>query len=579
MKKSIINLGNKYLFWIGLCGVVLSLLPYLILGERAIIPYHDQLDGELLAYLFQAKYLFDGRGIIPEFLGGAAKSALIPPAPLAVLLFKVLPPFAAYVLLQAVGQVVAYVGMFRLAQVVSDRKGLALVAALLYAFLPFLPVYGLSQYGMPLLLLSISYLYQGERTGRSLAYVACYAALSSLVLCGFAWIGLWGVALVWTLFRKKRKVHWGFPLGFGVLCGVYLAENLTLLAQILGWGKDFVSHKSEYVLAGDDFVPTFWNYLLYNGEHSQDSHVLIACFVPVVLLAFVLLRKKVEQGVASKMKHLLMVLAMLVGLCLMAALWDCGAFVPVKERLGTLGTLQLDRVLWLAPMLWMLVLVFAGDILWDMEAKIKGAVKYILYGTFFMVLGCLGVLTLKESLVKPCVQKVLRPDYNAISYSDYLAVGVMEQVKEFIRQEQGMLPDEYKVASLGIDPAAALYHGFYCVDGYSNNYDLEYKHAFREVIAPELDKSEYLKGYFDDWGNRCYLYSSECPGYYTIEKGGFFFQNLELNTTALKGLGCDYMLSAAYIMNAEQTGLVLLREEAFETPDSYYRIFVYGLSE
>ncbi len=579
MKKYLIILEKKYLFWIGLCGVVLSLFPYLLLGESSIIPYHDQLDGELLAYMFQAKYLFDGRGIIPEFLGGAAKSALIPPAPLAVLLFKVFTPFVALVLMQGIGQVTAYIGMFRLAELVSERKGIAFVAALLYSFLPFLSVYGLSQYGMPLLLLSIYYLYKGEKTGRSLAYVACYAAMSSLVLCGFAWLGLWAISLVVSVCRKKQKVHWGFPVGFCVMCVVYLAENLTLLGQILGLGKEFVSHKSEYVLEGEGFLSTFCNYLLYNGEHSQDSHVWIISLTAVVLSVFVLGHKKAAWNVTGKIKHLLLVLAVIVGLCLVAALWDCGAFIPVKEMLGTLGTLQLDRVLWLAPMLWILVLVFVGDILWSMASGMKGAAKYILYGTFLMVLGCMGVLTLKESLVKPCVQKVLRPDYNAISYSDYLAMGVMEQVEEFIRQEQGRLPHEYRVASLGIDPAAALYHGFYCVDGYSNNYDLEYKHAFREVIAPELDKSEYLKGYFDDWGNRCYLYSSECPGYYTIEKGGFFFQDLELDTAALKKLGCDYVLSAAYIMNAEQTGLVLLREEAFETSDSYYRIFVYGLSE
>jgi hypothetical protein len=133
------------------------------------------------------------------------------------------------------------------------------------------------------------------------------------------------------------------------------------------------------------------------------------------------------------------------------------------------------------------------------------------------------------------------------------------------------------VACLGIDPAAALYHGFYCIDGYSNNYSLEYKHSFREIIATELDKSEYLSAYFDEWGNRCYLFSAECPGYYMIEKGSFYFQNWSMNTEAFRNMGGEYIISAAYIADADECGLTLLREEPFETGDSYYRLYLYGL--
>lgn len=133
------------------------------------------------------------------------------------------------------------------------------------------------------------------------------------------------------------------------------------------------------------------------------------------------------------------------------------------------------------------------------------------------------------------------------------------------------------MVSLGIDPAAALYHGFYCLDGYSNNYSLDYKEQFRKLIAPELDKSAYLTQLYDDWGNRCYLFSSECPGYYTIKKHGFFFQDYQVNTGALYEMGGRYLLSAAWIQNAEEQGLSLLNETPFETNDSYYCIYIYEL--
>ena len=123
----------------------------------------------------------------------------------------------------------------------------------------------------------------------------------------------------------------------------------------------------------------------------------------------------------------------------------------------------------------------------------------------------------------------------------------------------------------------ALYHGFYCLDGYSNHYSLDYKHKFRRIISPELERSEYLKNYFDQWGNRCYLFSSECPGYYTIEKNGFSFQDYRLDGAAVREMGGRYLLSAAYIQNATSQGLKLLNETPFETQDSYYRIFVYEI--
>lgn len=131
---------------------------------------------------------------------------------------------------------------------------------------------------------------------------------------------------------------------------------------------------------------------------------------------------------------------------------------------------------------------------------------------------------LMESNLKPNVQKLINRDYAAMSFRDYYAIGVLDQVQQYIRENYGEEPEEYRVVSLGIDPAAALYHGFYCLDGYSNNYDLNYKHRFRRIIAPELNKSEYLADNFDHWGNRCYLFSAECPGITPLKRADFIFR-------------------------------------------------------
>jgi hypothetical protein len=57
-----------------------------VFGKGTVISYHDQLDGEMLAYIEKAKRFFQGN-ILPEFMGGTLKTALTLPAPAFVLLF------------------------------------------------------------------------------------------------------------------------------------------------------------------------------------------------------------------------------------------------------------------------------------------------------------------------------------------------------------------------------------------------------------------------------------------------------------------------------------------------------------
>jgi hypothetical protein len=54
---------------------------------------------------------------------------------------------------------------------------------------------------------------------------------------------------------------------------------------------------------------------------------------------------------------------------------------------------------------------------------------------------------------------------------------------------------------------------------------------------------------------------------------------LSIDAEAFKDMGGDYIISAAYIANADSCGLSLLCQEPFETEDSYYRLYLYGVSE
>lgn len=135
-------------FLLGALAVLAMGIPYLILGKDAIFVYHDQLDGEVIAYLLQARHLWDGSGILPEFMNGAARTALTMPAPACVLLYRLLPAETALACMQVAGSFVGYVGMFLLlwwaaedSEILSGRKGtvgfLAMTVGCMYAYLPF----------------------------------------------------------------------------------------------------------------------------------------------------------------------------------------------------------------------------------------------------------------------------------------------------------------------------------------------------------------------------------------------------------------------------------------------------------
>ncbi len=597
-------------FCLGLFVVLLMLIPYLILREDAIVVYHDQLDGEMIAYLLQAKHLFQSGGI-PEFMGGMGKQALVPPAPLFVLLFLVMQPLAALVGMQLLGSLAGYVGMYLVSRDLTGKKWIGCLVGVLFAYLPFLPVYGLSQYGIPLLLWCFWQLCRERRVTGCIFIVGLYGATSSLVLVGFAVLGLWGVGIAVRILMKKKA---RFPfIAWLALLAIYVGENIQLLWQIFGGGQE-ISHKAEYVLNPAPFWNGLWEAFLYGGQHSEDSHVFIlaaaAGIVVLLLLRGLILQEMAETEEKACLFVMTGLLGINLGLALVSAFWGAEAGIALRNRMQALRGFQLGRVLWLAPAFWYTILACVLGITAQMAerafrgkdrrgtpkrarngiqddgrggskeaalCKVGRAVAGVAVLGVFTALGLTGIQVLKESNLKPNLQKLRNPEYALFSFRDYYALDVMGQVKDYLEETTGQEPWEYRVVSLGIDPAAAYYAGFYCLDGYSNNYPLTYKHQFRRIIAPELEKSEYLRANFDDWGNRCYLFSAEAPGYYTIEDNGFVFWDYQLDVEALAEMGGCYLLSSSYINDSEERGLRLMREEAFRAPGSYYAIFLYEL--
>lgn len=579
---------NIVWFVLGLLIVSISLLPYFLLGENVWVLFHDQLDGEVLNYIYQAKYLFRG-SFVPELMNGIPKTGMLPPAPFGVFFYAVFSPFAAYVCMQALVTYAAYTGLFLLLlKLLSDGR-IAFLCACLFAYLPLMSVYGLCIAGLPLLFYACWNLYEKKRKVLSLLLVILYAGFSSFALVGFGVCAMAAATLFLTLLMGKKRgrkatgnlwLVWGFL----ALCLTYLCCNASLFGEIFfsKGAEGMASHREEIVQSAvTDYLGEFRQFLLGEETYTPAFAGWILVLTVVLLALCALCRKK------EWMKFPAGLLGTMAGIALLALFWNSALCQASIRRLGPLRYFQADRVSWLLPPLWYVLLGVDFKLIFRLLGHWGGrggkrrqrTALALACGCVLLLCGFGTGIIYQNSFFYHQIRQVIFPDtYRIMTWRQYYAEDLMEQIEACIVETSGMEKSEYRVASLGMSPAAALYHGFYCLDGYSNNYSLEYKHAFRKVIAPELAKNEAMRIYFDDWGNRCYLISAESGSVPMIDKyRATVYENLELDMETFSGMGGKYIFSAMEIGNCDELGLRL--EGVFETPGSFYKVYLYGLWE
>ncbi len=590
-------------------GPVLSclfMIPYFLLGGGSIVTYHDQLDGELFSYLLTAKYLFTDIRVYPEIMNGLPAAGAVPPAPLFVLLYAAFKPFTAFMISQWIIYLTAFLGMYLLLMRLTGREFISFSIAVIFMLMPFYPVYGLCIPGQPLLFFAVLALFDKERRSavsssfpRKAGYyfstdsifyyliIFFYGISSSLVLAGFACLLLLGgSALIHTITALRLKKRGSLSLWFSliVLLASYISVNSGLIRQVLFPGNTYISHKTEMVLSPQNFSDYFKEAFTTGISYAQSFHLVLFILMLFCLLLFFMnavVKKESLFSGSDKLPLLkaLRVLLFIFLICLFYAFYH-GHFITEIRNIsgGILKTFNLDRVCWLLPTAWC---ILAGYLLSfiaglrEHKTAARSCSLCLKYGIISATLGIWGITVLLHSPLRPNLSKLLKGgDYYALDWDRFFAEDIFSQIDSAI----GKPKDSYHVISIGIYPAAAAYNGFYCLDGYSNNYPLEYKHTFRRIMEDELEKSDYIRDFFDNWGNRCYITTAEQANYYTFEKKwNSVIYDLDLNTDVLKELDCRYVFSAAYLMNAEEKGLTLLREAPFETEGSWYHIYVYAV--
>ena len=569
----------KLLFlFFGLAFVILFYLPTFLLGENSGVSIHDQLDGEIFTYIMRARHPFSG--FYPEFMDGASSEALTMASTGSLLFFLIFPPFWAYELNSLFVSVVAYVSMFLCINKLLKRPIIAMVTSILYSSLPFYSVYGLSSMGQPLILYAV--LLAKERKVLPYILIAFFACFSSPVLVGFADCAILFFICLVFLFKKNN------PMAKAVFL---LAVELVLIYAILYYkvilgvlSPSIVPHRVEFILHPQSWKSNVKTLLINGHYHAPSLHRHFLYWAFIGLLVSVALAKDFDENIRKISRIWGVSLFCICLIALFYGFFHSSVGIVLRNHLKGLSSFQADRIYWLYPVLWYLVFACILFLITQplhsfspvTENKTRAYQKYaplIARSILCCMLLVPSFQTIyQNSILADNVKAICTGNQDRTTWAQFFGEDLFDNIRDFIGRPQA----EYRVVSVGLYPSIPLYNGFYCLDGYSNNYPLDYKHSFRKIIAPELEKNETIRTYYDEWGNRCYVFSSELGQQYFLPKGAVI-SNLTLSHEALQDMGCDYVLSAAVIQNSADSGLTFMKE--FQVDNIPYSVYLYHINE
>jgi hypothetical protein len=574
---AIINYLVKKHLWVFCCLLVLSLLPILIFQQHSYINIHDNLDGEVpvRVALVNSGSLFNYQGKIDQIMNGLPRSAISTGLNSLMLLFNFFPPFTAYMINYLLVHIIAFIGMYLLLRkhILKDDNLIASGVAFCFSFLPFYSIFGLSIAGLPILLYSFLNIRSNNRLINSFLIISLFPFFSSLVLIGLFILVILGV---WVLIDTlKRRLNIKFFLAIFLLGVLYLITEWNLIYSVFDHTQ-FISHRTDWInwlgYTSISFLRaiklSLQNFI--SGQyHAVSLHKFILFLLPLTLVIGLITHQNVRKIV------LLVLLCILFSLSFGFAQWR--GLNIVKEQLSAINQIQ-ARFYWISPLLWYMIFALSLNILYSINIK---GIKNI---NILIIVLCLSCQILRIGIGSPelldtisvAKNSIIGKPSQVITYEKFYSEKLFTKIKEFIGEPQST----YRVVSIGIFPAISQYNGFYTLDSYQTNYPLEYKNKFRKIIERELAKNKEDELYFDSWGSRCYIFSSEINSFIIDKTQSIQIKNLQLNNVALKEIleGRElYVFSAVDILNYKDNDLDFLGY--FENNDSPWGIYLYRLND
>jgi hypothetical protein len=350
----------------------------------------------------------------------------------------------------------------------------------------------------------------------------------------------------------------------------YAAVEYRILFQVLfHWG--FTSHRTERVWPVFDTwtnihdIPRLM--LTGEGEIYTSGYIL-----PVILLTITWVLCVPKKFLSGFPKILWLFLVAHALMAFLFAMW----FTPVLQPLLIWSHLD-DLYLCRFAYMWD-ILLYTG---WALALAALPSKR--MYRRILIVIQLVYLCSVSQTAA------VLH-DPHAMTYEQFYSPRLFAKIRDAIKTVDGKDQDSYRVVSLGMPANVPLYSGFYTLDGYLNNYPVEYKDRFRAVIAPDLDQEglvpAMMRGKFDWNGNFLYIYTPELGWYQLgdryISRGQAQYNlrganpiHMHSDLSGFYHYDTRYLLSAVEIADAWKNGLTLLG--VFTDDNSPYIIRLYRI--
>ena len=544
----------KNILIFGILSILIYYIPFFVLRENSWVQILDNLDGEFLVRILLNKTT--DSNLIYQVFNGLPTNMLQSKLNITIFFFKILDPFYAYLVNDILSRIIGLLGMYLLINefridfnTSKNQDTIIILFSILFAYLGSYNIYyGFSFMGQPLLFLIFIKLFKNENKPIFYIIIFLFPFCSSLALVGIFIIIL---LFIWFFynFYKTKKINYYFLSGISILLlGYFIVEYNLIKSFFL---SEIKSHRVEYFNSNftiNDFLKNSIDILFNTQYHSG-----IISLIPLYSISFLYFSTNYKNTIN---KHLIILCTSIICIICFRLLYPL-----LNEHIKLLRMFQFDRFYLLLPMF---VLLTFCIIVLEIPKNLNTVVRFL---TFCFISNIL----FHSTEFRNNWAQIFGLKKNMLTYKKYYDTNLFDDISKYINKDK----KSYRVVSLGITPSIASFNGFYTLDGYFVNYPLEYKHKFRKIISKELEKSKSLKNYFDNWGNRCYIFSSEIgPNYLMMNQNKKVINNLELNTKLLYEENCKYIFSVIPILNSNKMNINL--ENTFQ--GLYWKIYLYKIN-
>ncbi|NQV81978.1 MAG: hypothetical protein HQ495_15580 [Alphaproteobacteria bacterium] len=520
-------------FWVffGLLAVIYAVFS--LPPESAMTEAHDGLDSVTTYFLMIDQFavsLFELDRFLDQFHGGTLpfNALAISDFHLVYAIFKVFPPFTAYILVVAVFKVVAFVGFYLLAvrHVLPQgrhREFIAAASAFCFAVFPTTFVYLGTSLSVPLFLWGFLNTLGGERRWVNWFAVLVYPLLSTLHLGGyFLYLSVGVVAMVSVLRRRPSARQVVAQVATLALVVILVERRLFyhwFLAAYDYSSSRFVLYESwldgHYTLTLGRWAREFaGRFVAGQGAQFPDFHAPLPILVVATAIVAILLarfRGTADGGSEAAKRAGKMLVWILLGIAVISAAAVAEDNYLVLVQLFDFP-FRLHRIEMIVPTLW-----------WSAFAVSLAAFGATFPRLNFAVFGVVVLVCAHTALQFPGIKERVADQFGVprhaglraavlgakieprpywaeraggnFSFAEYFELESFSRIKADLAAKLGLDQSAYRVLSVDLEPSVALFHGFYALDGVFADLNAKAYANFWQLFPVELQKSGMSKGH------------------------------------------------------------------------------------